>query len=183
MYKLVSAKNIFPCLVTAIVFYFLFEATTGYFIKDPLTTPHAIGAHDMKTGKFFDNAFILKAKWQGYDHERFFRSWFLLDLVFPLVYSVLFFCCAVFYRNSKTLNERQATKRNLFYRYLGYCIIAGACMDYGENFSFAFFLLSSNDNLAVAVAFFTAFKSMLYSINMLLALACVVMAMLSMKAV
>ncbi len=169
MQDLISGRRILPAVAAAIIFYIAFEATTPYFIQDHIATPHAVDAHAMKTGCFFDTAFVIKAKERGYNHARFFKSWFLLDCIFPLVYSLLFLSCAALYRSNKH-DAASMRRHRRVYRVSVCMIIACACFDYCENFSFAIFLLSASNTWAMPVAVFTAIKSILFSVNIIVAI-------------
>jgi len=158
MSKLIREKFIAIYLALFFVFRYIFGRITGYYIKDPVVTPHPIDVHPYECKVVFDSNYIIDAKHTGYDHTKYFQSFLPLDLVFPLIYTLLFLCTIEVFKNIAG------------YKYFFTLILAGALFDYLEDLSFALFLNLSKDGLAGAVAFFSSFKTILFIFNLLVAM-------------
>jgi hypothetical protein len=125
---------------------------------DSGVTPHVIDSHVMYSRKLFDTAYYLNAKEFGYNAHRYFNSFFLVDLIFPVAYTLLF------------LSTAALLSRSVYYRHLKVLFLTGGLLDYLENFSFALFLNSSDDSLAAPVAVFSTLKSLSFGVNMIVVL-------------
>jgi len=157
MSKLIREKFIVIYLPLFFVFKYIFGKITGYYIKDPGITPHPIDVHPYECKVLFDSNYIIDAKHTGYDHTKYFQSFLPLDLVFPLVYTLLFLCII------------EVFKKKAVYKFLFTLILAGGIFDYLEDLSFALFLNLSKDGLAATVAFFSSLKTILFIFNLLTA--------------
>lgn len=158
---MIKDQSILKNLVKAVVLLaivmicmYIFMQLTDYYILDASLTPHPIDSH-VEECKCFDAEYVKLAKYGGYDHARYYWSFALLDLIFPLVYTFMFMCVLQIYSGYK------------FYIYLRWLAIAGCVFDYLENFSFAVYLQLKGPGFASVVAFFTAIKSVLFLINLI----------------
>lgn len=135
-----------------------FGKITEYILQRPDITPHPIDVHILECFKFFDANYVQNAVQSGYNKVNYFKLFFPLDLVFPIIYTLLFF---------SILSQ---FKGKIFYKWASGLIITGCLLDYGENFSFAFYLISNFNPLSFIVAFFTSVKSIVFAFNCLFAL-------------
>ena len=156
--QLIATKYIIPYLIIFFLFRFIFQRINGYYIKNPTVTPHPIDVDAFENRRYASRQYIITAKKNGYDHQRYYRSFLPLDLIFPLFYSLLFLSCLL-YCNQPGWKA--------FFTIL---IIAGACLDWLEDLSFAVLLASAKDGPAGAVAFFTTAKTIVFILNLLLCL-------------
>jgi len=164
--QLIATKYIIPYLIIFFLFRFIFQRINGYYIKNPTVTPHPIDVDAFENRRYASRQYIITAKKNGYDHQRYYRSFLPLDLIFPLFYSLLFLSCLL-YCNQSGLKV-----------FLTILIIAGACFDWLEDLSFAVFLASAKDGLAGAVAFFTTVKTIVFILNLLVCLVWIIKAII-----
>jgi hypothetical protein len=155
MNRVISEKYILQYLAISVAFYFLFEGVSSYYIANQLISPHPIDSHLLYSLRFFDSQYVVLAKNGGYNIPNFFKSFFVIDLIFPLVYTLLF------------LSIAQLTKLSRYYEILFYLILIGILLDYTENLSFAVFLKLNGDRFAAVIAFFTTLKSIVFSLNLI----------------
>lgn len=155
-----KTQNLFVAglLVVCVILFFIFKGIEPYFFSasDNL---HIIDVH-VKEGGFgalFDVGYISKAA-KAYDTERYQQTFFLVDLVFPVVYSSLFLFLSY-----------QSRKRK-WYKWILLMYIAGALFDYGENSAFLYYLHHPSDLGATVTAYCTSFKSILFVSNALIGL-------------
>jgi hypothetical protein len=157
MRKLYSGKLIVPYGVLVILFAMLFNYIEPVYLKgnclaDPATN-YPIDEHVYKTWCFFDAGYVRTEGLTCYDVSGYFRSFFPLDIVFPVVYSLLML----------SIVELWAVKWSR--KILIFSIIAGALADYLEDFSFALFLKTHANAFAGLTAFFTTLKTCLLIFN------------------
>ena len=159
MAKLVSQKLIVVYLILFTAFKYIFSLINPLYLVNLAKTPHAIDIHPWACKVLFDKDYIIDAKHLGYDHSMYYRTFLPLDLVFPLIYTLLF------------LSILQAIKKPVVYKCLFILILAGGLFDYLEDLSFSWFLTMPNDTWAAAVAFFSSLKTVLFIFNLLTAAA------------
>jgi hypothetical protein len=135
-----------------------FGNITEHILQRPDITPHPIDSHVLESFKLFDTVYVQNAAQLGYNKANYFKLFFPVDLIFPIVYTLLF------------LSILLQFKGKIFYKWASGLIIAGCLLDYGENFSFAFYLISNYHPLSFIVAFFTTTKSIVFAINSLFAI-------------
>ena len=162
--KLLITAGILAVLFLA--FRYLFIRIEPAYLQNPGLTPHPIDAHVLVCRQFFDAEYVRLAKNGGYDIKQFYRLFVPLDLVFPLIYTLLFLSMLSIFR-----------ARGIC-RYLKWLVIVGCLFDYLENLSFLLFLKSADPWLAPVVAFFTTIKSLLFACNFILFLIAVVVGLL-----
>ena len=158
MNKLIAKKYIFPYIALFLLFRFIFGEIDSYYIKNTVASPHPIDVHAWVVKFKIDKQYVMDANHYGYDHQRYFTSFFPLDLVFPVVYTLLFMSCL------------QVCTSRLLYRVLAIVIIMGAVFDYLEDLSFATYLLGAGDGIATVVSYFTTIKTALIIANGFIAL-------------
>lgn len=141
-------------IVLFFVYSSLFDFIMPYYIKEIAVTPYPIDTATMHM-HFFDAGYVFGAKYAGYNHAHYYASFAILDLFFPLLYTMMFL----------TLNKLLPGKN--IRRFSRFIIIAGCIFDYLENFSFAFYLQLNSLNISWLVAFFTTIKSFLFAFNIL----------------
>ncbi len=158
LFPLSSAKkkHILTCVILLAVFYgysLLFPPVNKYYFKAPPGL-HIIDVHvqDCKIAGLFNGPYVeLAARY--YDKEKYQHSFLVLDFFFPVIYSLLFASLGFAFRNRK------------WYWLVLSMIVAGALFDYGENFSFLYYLNHPSHWQASLVAFCTSIKSLLFAFN------------------
>ncbi|AEV99473.1 hypothetical protein A4D02_26905 [Niastella koreensis] len=158
MNKLIAKKYIIPYIALFLLFRFIFGEIESYYIKNAVVSPHPIDVHSWEAKFKIDKQYVMDAKHFGYDHQRYFTSFFPLDLVFPVVYTLLFMSCL------------QVCTHLKLYRILAVVIVMGAIFDYLEDLSFATYLLGAGDGIATVVSYFTTIKTILLIANIFMAL-------------
>ena len=158
MNKLIAEKYIIPYLVLFLLFRFIFGKIEPYYIKNAAASPHPADVHAWKNHFRIDKQYVMTAKYSGYNHRRYFLSFFPLDLVFPVLYTLLFMSCL------------QVCALPQLYKVLAVVIIAGAVLDYLEDLSFATYLLGAGDGIATVVSYFTTIKTAFFITNIFMAL-------------
>lgn len=116
---------------------------------------YPIDVNLIKTGHFFDASYVRRAVRDCYNVPGYFHTFFPLDLVFPIAYSLLMF---------SMLNLSKPARGRIL---LANSIRAGAAFDYCEDLSFARYLCTHVDGYAVATGIFTTVKTCLLLLNML----------------
>lgn len=157
-------KKLITVAIFAVLFFifrYLFTLAIPYFIYNPALTPHSIDAHVAECKCFFDAEYVKLAKYGGYFHEGFYKTFALIDLVFPIIYTTMFLTALAIHRGQR------------MYIYLKCLVIAGCVADYLENFSFAIYLQLKGPELSPLIAFFTSIKSILFLINSVVFITCV----------
>ena len=141
-------------LIFALIF---FPWANDYCFNDN-TGLHIIDVHVQKCGVngLFDGPYVEEAALK-YRDGKYEKSFLIVDTIFPIVYSLLFI----------SLISVRETKYHVLFVAL---IVAGALFDYGENFSFLYYLHHPSPRQAGIVAFFTSIKSILFPANIILAL-------------
>lgn len=158
MNKLIAKKYILPYTALFLLFRFIFDKIEPFYIKNAVASPHPIDVHAWKVKFRIDKQYVIDAKNYGYNHLHYFLSFFPLDLVFPVLYTLLFMSCLQVCTNPK------------LYKALAVVIIAGAVLDYLEDLSFGAYLLGAGDSIAIVVSYFTAIKTAFFITNIFLAL-------------
>ena len=155
MQRLITKENIILFLFLTVIFSFIFECIQPYYIKpnESGRLPEPIDAVTMKDKEIFNANYVIYAKEKSYKIDNYYQSFFIVDMVFPIIYT-LFFLSAL-----TTVNYWK--RYNLFKK----LILAAMVADYLENISFAVFLKLKGDGLAPVVAFFTTIKSLLIAVN------------------
>lgn len=153
MKKIATKRAILPFFLLFMMFYYTFEYVKIYYLNPKSTIKSPI---DSKA--FFNVDFVREAKATGYNIPQYFQTFFIVDLIFPLVYTILMLSINSLVRDQKK------------YHWLRKLIWAGMIADYLENFTFAFYLKSSGDGLAIVVATFTTIKTILFVVNMIISL-------------
>lgn len=156
--KITSGKYIAYYFISVILFPYLFNGIKSYYIKDLCACTHPIDAHPMEKFDFFNDEYILSAKRICYNIPHYYFSFFILDTIFPVVYTLFF------------LSVIKVWEKRKKYLYFQVIIFAGLLFDYLENFFFAYFLQAEDDNLSPAISFFSSIKSILVIVNMIIAL-------------
>ena len=160
MKKLIKPVFVLHYFALMVLFLLLFHFLKIYYINDLATTPYAIDEYVLCTGDFFSSSYVIAAKNSGYDHAYYYLTFFIADMMFPLIYTCMF------------LSAISGIKKNRLRAFFLITIIGGCLFDYLEDFSFAVFLSVREDELAPAVAFFTTIKSFLYVINVIIGTCC-----------
>jgi hypothetical protein len=158
MNNLIAIKYILPYIALFLLFRFIFGKIEPFYIKNAVASPHPIDVHAWKVKFRIDKQYVMDANHYGYDHRRYFLSFFPLDLVFPILYTLLFMSCL------------QVCTNPQLYKVLTVVIIAGAVFDYLEDLSFATYLLGAGDGIATVVSFFTTIKTAFFIANIFMAL-------------
>ena len=143
-------------LLLFFIFRFIFSKITFYYIKDRLVTPHPIDVDAAKQRGLARMQYVIDAKQKGYDHARYYQSFLPLDLLFPIIYALLFLSALAFCGNP------------MLKSLLTTLVIANVILDWLEDISFSVFLAARQNTLAGVVAFFTSVKTLLFVINLLL---------------
>ncbi len=163
MHKIFSGGLIVPYLLLFYIFYILFGKIEPIYIKaDCLCDParnYPIDMRAAKKGGFFDTAYVVNEAKNCYSVPGYFRSFFPLDMLFPLVYTFLMLSMISF-------SENIWVNKFLWIRaVLIWAIWIGMGLDYGEDFSFAGYLTNHAHGLAVLTSWFTTFKTCLLVFN------------------
>jgi hypothetical protein len=156
--KLIAPKLFLPYLLLFLIAKYTFGIITGHILKCPDITPHPIDVHVLECFKFFDYQYVQNARQFGYNHANYFKFFFPLDLVFPIIYSLLF------------LSIVQQLQKKTYFKTAVVLIFTGCFLDYGENFSFAAYLMYNFNPLGFVVAFFTSLKSIVFAVNCVFAI-------------
>ena len=157
MQKLYSRKLI--VLYGALVYLFArwFDAIEVIYLKRScLSNPdtnYPIDSHVWIKRCFFDAGYVRKEALDCYDVPGYFRSFFPLDMAFPIVYSLLM------------LSILDLWEKTWGKKVLVLSIIVAALTDYLEDFCFAIFLKTNANIFAWLTAFFTTVKTCLLVIN------------------
>ncbi|RAJ06569.1 hypothetical protein LX64_01696 [Chitinophaga skermanii] len=152
----IAPRFILRYILLTVLFMLIFYYIKPLYLVNggPCTGP--IDVHPSESyGHFFDAAYVIKAKNACYILPRFYYTYFIVDLIFPLLYTALF-ASAV-----KTL-EHPGVQKTLFF-----FLLIGMGFDYLENFSFAIFLQLRSNSLAGFVAACSTFKTVFYVMNSL----------------
>ena len=160
MKKFINPAFVLHYFAVMVLFLLVFHFLKIYYINDLATTPYSIDEYVLCTGDFFSSSYVIAAKNSGYDHAYYYLTFFIADMIFPLIYTCMF------------LSAISGVKKNRLRVFFLIIIIAGCLFDYLEDFSFAVFLSVRGDKLAPAVAFFTTMKSILYVINGIVCIGC-----------
>lgn len=139
-----------------ILFRTVFVLIIPLYIKDPSVMKGPIDAR-VADCKFFDATYVQQAKYGGYIFKEYFEVYLPLDLVFPILYTLMFLTILAIYKNEKFY----IYKNRKLYNSLRYLVFAGMIFDYLENFSFSLYLGSSAE-ISSLVAFFTTIKTFLF---------------------
>ncbi len=147
------------CLLAACVgFNFLFKSLNVKCCTDKEQPAlHIIDIHLMKCmdSGWFDGPYVEKAA-SIYKKDIYKRTFLVADTIFPIVYSSFIISLGIAFRKRR------------WYPLIVLLIIAGALLDWGENFSFLSYLNNPSPSQASQVAFFTTLKSVLLPINLLI---------------
>ncbi|MFT3912378.1 MAG: hypothetical protein QM737_23325 [Ferruginibacter sp.] len=160
MNKLIARRFALQYFSITLLFVLLFYSLGDYYFLGLCKITHPIDEHVFRTLHFFDTDYVIKAKSCGYNHPRYFVSYFIVDMIFPLIYSAFF------------LSIIDVFKKTPLYKFFFILIIAGCLFDYMENGSIAVFLCMRGDGLAATVTFFTMIKSILFFVNVVLGVGC-----------
>jgi hypothetical protein len=177
MRKLLSKKLIIVYLLLVVAIRFIFQHITQEVLIAPF--PSII---DMQASKFFhvppctsclfDSAYVSAAKHGGYNISNYLKMYLPLDTLFPLIYTLgllsIMQLLPKFARGFKT--------------WMTVTILAGAVLDYLENFTFATYLKTDNESLANAVSFFTTFKTFFTSFNLIVSMVIIILYFVRRKA-
>ncbi len=154
MNKLIARRFTLNYFSLTLLFILFFYSLGGFYFTGLCKMSHPIDEHVFRTLHFFDTDYVIKAKSCGYNHARYFISYFIADMIFPVIYTAFFLSVIA-----------PLKKMPLYKKILFILIIAGCLFDYLENASVAVFLCMRSDGLASTVTFFTAIKSVLFFIN------------------
>lgn len=161
MHKLTLLRPFFGYVILFVICRVLFSILTGYYIQpECMNDPnhnYPIDVRVLETHKFSDADWVGEMGRKCYNADGYFRTFFPLDMVFPIVYTLLMLTC---------VQLVQPPRRTVFLT----AIYAGALFDYLEDFSFALFLKTHADWLTSSTALFTTLKSILFPLNLLTAL-------------
>ncbi|MEO8770968.1 MAG: hypothetical protein ABI402_12800 [Ferruginibacter sp.] len=161
--RLIRPKFVLHYFALTLLFLLLFHFLKFYYINDYHKTRYSIDEYVLRTCDFFNSQYVITAKYVGYDHARYYITFFVMDMIFPLIYTCMF------------LSTVSGLKKNWMHVLFLISIFAGCLFDYLEDFSFAVFLSVRGDELAPAVAFFTTIKSFLYVVNMIICFGCLLL--------
>jgi hypothetical protein len=153
MKKFISRKNILYYLVLIVLFKIIFHGLTPCYAYPNGPTPNPIDTRVVDSCKFFDKDYVIAAKQSGYNITCYYQTFLVLDLVFPIVYTLFLFSMLEFVREKK------------IYPILKYLGIAGFAFDWLEDISFSIFLKLPGNGLALFVAASTTFKTILFITN------------------
>jgi hypothetical protein len=130
----------------------------GYFTPTPAVS-HIIDVHLQPDGtdtslaeylhRFFDAGYVREAA-KRYVPSKYLRSFFMVDLFFPIAYGFFFLSLAAYWQKAGFCRVLKIA--------VGFCV----AFDLLENSSFAFFLFHQQTNAAPVVALFTTLKSILF---------------------
>ena len=158
MRKHLKSEYIYLYFVLVLIFRYLFVLIPPLFITDLNKTPYVIDTDVFERWAILNTDYIETAK--GTYNRKFYMQIYLpLDMVFPIVYSLLFGSIAYLVITIPKL-----------YKWIGYLIIAGAIADYAENLMFTWLLYNSSNAFALTVAICSAIKTGLFIINGLTAI-------------
>ena len=155
MNRFISSKYTPVYIALIIGFIVIFYLITPYYTYPDGPTPSPADSRVMTAFKFFDTQYVIDAKESGYNIPHYYRSFFIVDLIFPIIYTLFF------------LSVFQFVKDKKIYPVLQFFALAGCVFDYLENFSFAIVLQAKGNGLAMLVAGATTFKSIIVAINLL----------------
>lgn len=158
MKKFIATRYILLYLLIFFAFKFAFDFINPYYLQDRCATPYPIDVRTVETNKWADTEYLVQAKHAGYNHQRYYFSFFPADLVFPLFYTALFLSSLLYCRVHKL--------RNI----LTLFVVAGLLADWSEDVSFAIFLGTAGDGISPVVAFFTTVKTVLFILNIMVSI-------------
>ena len=160
MHKLSLLRPFFLYVTLFVICRVLFSIMVGNYIRpECMNDPdhnYPIDVRVQVTHKFSDAGWVKEMGTGCYNAGGYFRTFFLLDMVFPIVYTLLMLT---------GVQLVQPPRKTVFL----VAIFAGALFDYLEDFSFALFLKTHADWLASSTALFTTLKSILFPLNLLTA--------------
>ncbi|MEO6671119.1 MAG: hypothetical protein ABIN36_16675 [Ferruginibacter sp.] len=160
MKQFIHRRFVLHYFALTVLFLLLFHFLKSYYLRDIHQTPYSIDEYVLLTGNFFDPSYLIIAKYSGYDYARYYLSFFVADMIFPLIYTFLF------------LSIISGMKKDSW-KLLFWISIIGCCIsDYLEDFSFVAFLSMRGDELAQSVAVLTAIKSLLFLVNVATGVGC-----------
>ena len=111
--------------------------------------------------KCFDPAYVQQAKTEdGYVVKEYFQLYLPLDIVFPVLYTLMFLTIINVFKNKELYYGIYKKLYHLFF----YLVFAGMIFDYLENITFSWYL-KSNLDLSSLIAFLTTIKTFLFIIN------------------
>lgn len=152
---------VIPLLVSVLAFavcVYTFGSVNPYVFTPSAEATHIIDSHLQECHRcFFDSGYVQLAA-QQYIPAHYLHAYYILDFIFPFVYSTLYLLLASGLRGRKSYRLFLAT------------VIIGGAFDLLENTSFVFYLYHRLDWLSVQVAIFTTLKSVLFLANAIFAL-------------
>ncbi|MFT3750652.1 MAG: hypothetical protein QM768_20240 [Agriterribacter sp.] len=148
-------RKIIILLILFFICVFLFgQIDCCYLIACGQECVHAIDIHFYKVPKI-DPDFIERSKYVNYNHTGYFKSFFILDTAFIIIYTMLFLSIASLFPGSKYFNFA----KRLFF--------IGAGLDLFENISFSWYLTHDANFLPRFISQVTAIKTIVYAHNLL----------------
>lgn len=140
-------------LLTCIVFFYIFQGILPYYFSGR-NNLHIIDIHVMRCGVacLFDSDYISNVR-KAYNAERYTETFFLVDLLFPIIYTSLFLVLSYAFWNRK------------WNKWLLLVFIAGMMSDLGENGAFLYYLYHPGNTAATVTAICTSIKSLLFPVN------------------
>ena len=153
--KKLKQALLYICLF--IVFRTVFVLIMPLYIKDPNVMKGPIDARVAEC-KFFDASYVEQAKKpDGYNAAGYYEVYLPLDLVFPILYTLMFLSILTIYKNDRFYIYRNQS----IYKSLRCLVFAAMIFDYLENFSFCYYL-GSPAEISSLIAFFTTIKTFLF---------------------
>ncbi|MBS1663623.1 MAG: hypothetical protein JST68_21450 [Bacteroidetes bacterium] len=164
MKKLTSPRLIVPYILLVVVFRFIFHGIGHLYLKsscwdDPLCS-HPIDTQLLDGGscRWFCWQYVQDAAHLYYNKAGYFRSFFLVDLVYPIVYTLTMLSIVRFCWNGR------------YKKIMVAAIWIGMGLDYTENFSFATYLCTDISWLPYLTAFATTVKTIFFISNALVSI-------------
>ena len=144
-------------LLLCVGFYIAFTAFVNDYCFRRTANLHIIDSHIMYCGidGLFDGDYVEEAA-PAYNKEKYRHSYLIVDSLFPIAYSAFFISLLSFVKENT---------RRLWFIFFIALVVIGALFDYGENFSFLYYLEHPSKDQADRVAFFTSIKSLLVLSN------------------
>ena len=157
--KRLRHASIYLCVV--ILFSLLFSCIVPYYMN---VSKEFNGPIDTRAWecKCFDPQYVNDVKENGiYKFSEYLKSFVPMDLVYPVIYTLMFLTLLNARRNKTLYNGTFKTFYDIFF----YLVVAGMSLDYMENLSFLLHLKTQID-LSFLVAALTTIKTLFFLANL-----------------
>ena len=159
MKKLIAPVMVIPYMLLFAACRTIFDRIEPLYLKASCllspATDHPIDVQVMAAHKFFDADYVRIEGRDCYNVSGYFHTFFPLDMLFPVTYTLLFLSCLRLCTWGRS--------RPIFM----FIIFAGMAFDYLEDFGFALFLTTDKEIFTWSTAFFTTLKSFCFAFNLL----------------